>query len=99
MRTKHIGSLSNIPCVRKSPPKKIITASRNQLQKVIANAVPQKVIVGVIDDGLTFAHDRFRFSNGDTRFKFFFNQDDGTSSAPGPGRELTDGDINPWLAQ
>src|SRR6266478_3072258 len=99
IRTIELGTPIKMPVVGKSPPKKLKTTSTNQPQKAIANALPQKVIVGVIDDGLAFAHERFRFSNGDTRFKFFFNQDDGTVSTPGPGRELTDGDINPWLAQ
>ncbi len=57
----------------------------------------QKVVVGVIDDGLAFAHERFRLKNGNTRFKYFFNQDDRTLAAPGPGLELTDGDINGLL--
>ena len=99
IKTIELGTSINMPVAGKSPPKKLRTAPTNQPQKAIAMGTPQKVIVGVIDDGLAFAHERFRFSNGDTRFKFFFNQDDGTSSAPGPGRELTDGDINPWLAQ
>lgn len=67
-----------------------------------SNAIPvspQKVVVAVIDDGLAFAHERFRFSNGDTRFKYFLNQDDPAFFALGPGIELTEGQINPLLGQ
>lgn len=68
-------------------------------QAATAASTRHRVVVGVIDDGLAFAHERFRLSNGDTRFKYFFNQDDGSSSAPGPGLELTESGINGLLQQ
>lgn len=63
---------------------------------------PGTCIVAVIDDGLAFAHERFRkFDNKGqpaTRFKYFWNQDDTTTAALPPGfgygRELTDTKID-----
>ncbi|WGR90882.1 hypothetical protein MTX20_19685 [Bradyrhizobium sp. ISRA435] len=48
---------------------------------------------------MAFAHERFRFSNGNTRFKYFLNQDDVAFASPGPGREFTEADINKLLQQ
>jgi hypothetical protein len=59
-------------------------------------------IVAVIDDGLAFAHDRFRDSHGQTRLKYFWNQDDTTGMGQPAdfqsGRELSENDINALLA-
>jgi len=59
-------------------------------------------IVAVIDDGLAFAHERFRGRNGQTRFKYFWNQDDTTGiGQPADfqsGREFSESDINGLLA-
>ena len=65
-------------------------------------APAQKVIVATIDDGLAFAHERFRDATGRTRFEFFWNQDD-KSKDGGPlgfgwGRELDKTQINSLLA-
>jgi len=55
-------------------------------------------IVAIIDDGLAFAHERFRCRNGQTRFKYFWNQDDTTGiGQPADflsGREFSESDIN-----
>jgi hypothetical protein len=68
----------------------------------LAASQPQAAVVAVIDDGLAFANERFRFANGTTRFKYFWNQDDttGINTPPGFGwgRELTQGQINALLA-
>lgn len=63
---------------------------------------PRTAIVAVIDDGIAFAHERFRKldSNGKlaTRFKYFWNQDDTTAAGLPPGfgygRELAAIDID-----
>jgi hypothetical protein len=59
-------------------------------------------VVAVIDDGLAFAHERFRDRNGQTRFKYFWNQDDTTGiGQPADfqsGREFSANDINGLLA-
>ena len=51
---------------------------------------PSTVIIGVIDDGIAFAHKRFRIGNG-SRVKYFWMQD-GVYGGPGGkidyGREL-----------
>lgn len=55
------------------------------------------VIVGVIDDGLAFAHERFRESGGrGTRIERFWNQEDPPGTAPKPhyGREFAKRDID-----
>ncbi len=67
-----------------------------------ASPLPQRVLVGVIDDGIAFAHRRFRSVDGmHTRLHAFWGQDlDGTLN-PGPwpsgGRILTDNDIDTAL--
>jgi hypothetical protein len=62
---------------------------------------PNVAIVAVIDDGLAFAHERFRSRAGHTRFKYFWNQDDTTIAHSPPGfgwgRELTQTNINDLL--
>jgi hypothetical protein len=71
------------------------------LEPLSANS-PPAAIVAVIDDGLAFAHERFRFASGDTRFKYFWNQDDmSTTKTPagfGWGRELSENELNTLLA-
>ena len=63
---------------------------------------PNAAIVAVIDDGIAFAHQRFRDAAGNTRFKYFWNQDDTTGANPPPGfgwgRELTQADIDALLS-
>ena len=62
---------------------------------------PNAVIVAVIDDGLAFAQQRFRDAAGNTRVKYFWNQDDTTGINPPPGfgwgRELRQSEINALL--
>ena len=99
IRTIELGTPIEMPSIKGSPSGNLRTTSAASEDTAAAESPSRKVVVGVIDDGLAFAHERFRLSNGNTRFKFFFNQDDGTSSAPGPGRELTESDINTLLVQ
>ena len=49
------------------------------------------VVVGVIDDGIAFAHERFRHDDGTTRIEYFWDQDGRWSTGPWPGL-LTTGD-------
>jgi hypothetical protein len=64
---------------------------------------PPTSIVAVIDDGLAFAHERFRVG-ANTRFKYFWNQDDSNiaqidlAAGFGAGREFTEARINKLLA-
>jgi hypothetical protein len=75
--------------------------SEPRVLKSLAVMQPNAAIVAVIDDGLAFAHERFRNGAGKTRFKYFWNQDDTTGSGLplgfGWGRELTEQDINGLL--
>jgi len=48
------------------------------------------VVVGVLDDGLAFAHERFRAADGTTRVEYFWNQN---------GGETAGAQIDGWLAQ
>jgi hypothetical protein len=63
---------------------------------------PPTSIVAVIDDGLAFAHERFRVG-ANTRFKYFWNQDDSNIAGIdlpagfGSGREFTETKINKLL--
>ncbi|CAE6747972.1 S8 family serine peptidase [Paraburkholderia nemoris] len=64
---------------------------------------PHAVFMGVMDDGLAFAHERFR-SVADiplTRIEYFWNQDDAAAPPLGVhyGRELAGADINGLLKQ
>lgn len=50
----------------------------------------RRVMIGIIDDGIAFAHDRFRRGGG-TRFEYFWNQDGPPTPTPpwfGYGLEL-----------
>lgn len=72
-----------------------------KISRALAASPGQAAVVAVIDDGLAFAHERFRFADGKTRFKYFWNQDDTTGiNQPlgfGWGRELTQSQINTLL--
>jgi hypothetical protein len=61
---------------------------------------PTNAVVAVIDDGLAFAHQRFRDASGTTRVRYFWNQDDpqATGSYPFWGRELDKNAIDGLLA-
>jgi hypothetical protein len=61
------------------------------------------VFLGVMDDGLAFAHERFRSSGAlsTTRIEYFWNQDDAPGTPPGLhyGRELSKAGIDDMLAR
>ena len=61
---------------------------------------PTNAVVAVIDDGLAFAHQRFRDASGATRIRYFWNQDDPQTTVPYPfwGRELDSNGIDALLA-
>jgi hypothetical protein len=65
-------------------------------------APPRSVVVGIIDDGLAFGHERFRLSATTTRLGALWLQDgpfDGTSASVDYGREIFAQDIDGWLSQ
>lgn len=70
-------------------------------QPLLATRPSRRAIVAIIDDGLAFAHERFRFRNGRSRVKYFWNQDDHTNTGMptgfGWGRELQENEINRLL--
>jgi hypothetical protein len=57
-----------------------------------------KAIVGIIDDGIAFAHERFREPGKGTRFDYFWNQDGALGSGPGYGHEIAKRQIDALLA-
>lgn len=59
------------------------------------------VVVGVLDDGLAFAHRRFRKKDGSSRVEYFWIQDGSSDgkSAPGYGNEFFKTDIDEWLRE
>jgi hypothetical protein len=63
--------------------------------RVAALDRPIKVVTGVIDDALAFAHERFRRSDGSTRVEYFWDQDGPLNNVPGVlyGREHTGAEI------
>ncbi|MBP0588649.1 S8 family serine peptidase [Paraburkholderia sp. LEh10] len=66
-------------------------------------ASPPMVFLGVMDDGLAFAHERFRSVDDPsaTRIEYFWNQDDAPGSPPvlHYGSELSKSDIDAMLAR
>jgi hypothetical protein len=80
----------------------VFNPSPTVMLSALATNPPNAAIVAVIDDGLAFAHQRFRDATGNTRFKYFWNQDDTTGINPPPGfgwgRELRQGEINALLS-
>jgi hypothetical protein len=61
---------------------------------------PETVVIGIIDDGIGFAHERFRTAGDQTRIEFFWRQDGaapGVSSVP-YGREMGKGEIDGLIA-
>ncbi len=48
------------------------------------------VVTGIIDDGLAFAHERFRRQVGGTRIEFFWDQDERWGIGLGPGIYIPD---------
>lgn len=67
------------------------------------SGAPQMVFLGVMDDGLAFAHERFRSTSepSTTRIDCFWNQDDAPDTSPSLhyGRELAKADIDTLLAR
>jgi hypothetical protein len=63
------------------------------------------VVIGIIDFGFAFAHERFRLTETTTRLEYLWVQDappaqGETASSPVPyGHEITAGTINGWLAE
>jgi len=60
---------------------------------------PPTVIVGIIDDGIAFAHERFRSAAATTRFEALWLQDGvcAPGSSVGYGRDIRADTINTWL--
>lgn len=63
---------------------------------------PLIVVSGVIDDGIAFAHERFRGRDGKTRVEWFWDQSEPATNVASPspwdyGRELTKQDIDNLL--
>ncbi|MPW20258.1 S8 family serine peptidase [Paraburkholderia sp. CNPSo 3157] len=79
-------------------------AAASQAKTRAAGAKRERMVfLGVMDDGLAFAHERFR-SSGDpsaTRIEYFWNQDDapGTLAGLHYGRELSKAGIDDMLAR
>jgi Subtilase family len=62
---------------------------------------PRTVVVGIIDDGLPFGHERFFRADGTTRIESVWVQDgdyDGGRSGFDYGRLITKAEIDAWLA-
>lgn len=71
---------------------------------------PQKVVMGVIDDGIAFAHERFRLNTFETRVAYFWVQDAPYGKKSGDeaeasinsvpyGAEISSTTINKWWAE
>ena len=93
IRSIELGTPLHVPFKKSEP----------RVLQPLAVTKPKAAVVAVIDDGLAFAHERFRNSAGETRFKYFWNQDDATSvNLPlgfGWGRELDEPYINGLLGK
>ena len=65
--------------------------------------VVRPVLVGVVDDGIPFAHERFREADRQhTRFEFFWDQSPVAGALPPRftyGREFTRAQIDGWMGQ
>ncbi|HEX4892405.1 MAG TPA: hypothetical protein VFV47_03900, partial [Hyphomicrobiaceae bacterium] len=81
-----------------------------ELSKIVklnqSGTEPDTVVVGIIDDGIAFAHERFRSDDSHTRISGLWLQDEKPSpeaeTTPtffGRGRELSSEDINDLLDQ
>lgn len=66
------------------------------LHSSLARNLPQPVLTAVLDEGIAFAHERFKSINGTTRIAYFWNQDGKTLNPPFNlfGAELDDVAIN-----
>ena len=85
------GSSASIPTPTSSP---------LQPLTFVTGAGPRPTVVAVIDDGIAFANDRFRLSNGTTRVQAYWNQHHSgpISNTANYGRRLTAANINAELA-
>jgi hypothetical protein len=88
--------------VAQDPFRKGASSTGVRANTVRSSLSPQpSVVIAVIDDGLAFANERFRDGSGNTRFKFFWNQDDITGIGQPvdfqSGREFSEYDINQLL--
>lgn len=65
------------------------------------NTKPASCVIGIIDDGVAFAHERFRDGNGGTRIEFMWNQGyaDRNIQSPWYGVEITRDNIEEHLRQ
>ncbi|WP_460447977.1 S8 family serine peptidase [Alsobacter sp. SYSU BS001988] len=78
------------PAARRSPRRSgPESAQAVAAQRSADAATPPQVIIGIIDDGLAFAHERFRDANG-SRVEYFWMQDGIGTPPPGflHGREI-----------
>lgn len=86
-----------------TPTANLFGKSAIALAPSLAATPSRRTIVAIIDDGLAFAHERFRLRDGRTRVRYFWNQDDATNTnAPagfGWGRELSSAEIDRMLAE
>ena len=58
---------------------------------MLATGTSGTVVTGIIDDGIAFAHERFRHADGTTRIEYFWDQDQRWSTTgPWPGVLTTD---------
>src|SRR5882672_9687401 len=93
---RHFGfglPLSNVPAVRPSP--------AGRARGVRVPPQPQPVVIGLIDDGLAFAHERFCEPGQRTRIQYLWNQEAMAAPPVGAvpyGRELTAADIDRALS-
>lgn len=84
-----------------TPTTNLFAATRAIKTPSLSSRLPRRTLVAVIDDGLAFGHERFRFRNGKSRVKYFWNQDDHTNAGSpsdfGWGRELRQQEIDRLL--
>ena len=60
------------------------------------------ILMGIVDDGINAYHPAFRYTNGNTRIRYIWNQEDQTGEAPlryGYGSEYSADVINQELAE
>jgi hypothetical protein len=85
LESASLGRLVSLPALRAlgalpkppkppAPPKPLAKAARAR-RAVVAAAVPRMVVIGIIDDGIAFAHERFRAQAGGTRVEYCWLQD------------------------
>jgi hypothetical protein len=77
----------------------VITPSEPGDEAEVSASSGGPVVIGIIDDGLAFAHRRFRKRDGSARVEFFWTQDGSSAGVPGPGygKEFSKSQIDVWL--